>query len=48
MLLRLGQLFNDRSIARTIERTLIVVGIGVAIAAIVLSFGDSLNTPNPN
>jgi Flp pilus assembly pilin Flp len=48
MFLRIGQLFNNRSMARAIEHTVIAVAIAVAIAAIVHGFGDSLSTTSPS
>lgn len=48
MFLRIGQLFNNRSMARAIEHTVIAVAIAVAIVAIVHGFGDSLSTTSPS
>jgi Flp pilus assembly pilin Flp len=48
MFLRIGQLFNNRPIARAIEHTVIAVAIAVAIVAIVHGFGDSLSTTSPS
>jgi len=48
MFLRIGQLFNNRSMARAIEHTVIAVAIAVAIVAIVYGFGDSLSTVSPS
>ena len=48
MFLRVGQFFNNRSMARAIEHTVIAVAIAVAIVAIVHGFGDSLSTTSPS
>jgi Flp pilus assembly pilin Flp len=48
MFLRIGQLFNNRSMARTLEHTVIAVAVAVAIVAIVHGFGDSLTTTSPS
>jgi Flp pilus assembly pilin Flp len=48
MFVRIGQLFNKRSMARAIEHMVIAVAIAVAIAAIVHGFGDSLSTTSPS
>jgi Flp pilus assembly pilin Flp len=48
MFLRIGQLFNNRSMARAIEYTVIAVAIAVAIVAMVHGFGDSLSTTSPS
>lgn len=42
-MVRLGQFFKNRSIARAIEYGLIAVFIGVVVALAVLNFGDQLN-----
>lgn len=48
MFLRVGRLFNNRSMATTIEHTVIAVVIAVAIVAIVHGFGDLLSTTSPS
>jgi Flp pilus assembly pilin Flp len=48
MFQRIGQLFNNRSMARTIEHTVIAVAIAVPIVAIVHGFGDSSSTASPS
>ena len=48
MFLRIGQLFNNRSMAIAIEHTVIAVAIAVAIVAIVHGFGNSLSTTSPS
>jgi Flp pilus assembly pilin Flp len=40
----LRRFLKDRSVARAVEYSVIAVAIGVAVALVVLNFGNPLNT----
>jgi Flp pilus assembly pilin Flp len=40
----LRRFLKDRSVAKAIEYSLIAVAVGIAVALVVLNFGNQLNT----